>query len=80
MALPRDFGPKRVQKKMKDSSKELFQLLEETELIKIKEFFDQEDGRRMNREQLRNVLERIGKVEYDDEKYSLIFTRMNATW
>lgn len=80
MALQREFSSKRVQKNLKDSSKELFQLLEENELTKIKEVFDQEEGRRMNKAQLREVLERLGKVAYDDEKYNLIFTRMNSAW
>lgn len=71
---------KRVQHQHKDSEEELQNLLEENEIVKIKEAFDREDGRRMNSEQLKDVLARIAKVEYEDEKFNIIFMRMNAQW
>lgn len=71
---------KRVQQKLKDSKLELHNLLEEPEIIKIKTAFDKEDGRRMNSQELKDVLKRIANVEYDDEKFNLIFLRMNAQW
>lgn len=64
----------------KDNKLELHNLLEEPEIIKIKAAFDKEDGRRMNSQQLKEILKRIANVEYDDEKFNLIFLRMNAQW
>nr|XP_023023649.1 WD repeat-containing protein on Y chromosome [Leptinotarsa decemlineata] len=69
---------KRVQRKTKDSRLELHKLLDEGDVIKIKEAFDQEDGRRMNKELLKEVLARIARIEYDDEKFNIIFMRMNG--
>lgn len=64
----------------KDNTKELHNLLEESEIISIKEAFDNEDGRRMNSELLKEVIERIAHIKYDDEKFNLIFLRMNMAW
>lgn len=76
----REFAAKRVQLQLKDAKQELHNLLEESEIMRIKEAFDKEDGRRMNNEQLKEVLSTIARIEYDDEKFNLIFMRMNAQW
>lgn len=65
---------------LKDSRQELHNLLEENEIVKIKEAFDAEDGRRMNNTQLKEVLAKIANIEYEEEKFNLIFMRMNSHW
>ncbi|CAH1154332.1 unnamed protein product [Phaedon cochleariae] len=69
---------KHVHKKLKDADKDLHKLLEDYELVKIKEAFDQEDGQRMNKQQLKEVLERLAKIDYPEEKFNMIFMRMDA--
>ncbi|KAH1000024.1 hypothetical protein HUJ04_001903 [Dendroctonus ponderosae] len=66
-------------KQKKDATKELHELLDETELVQINDLFNKEDGRRMSREQLKEMLARVAKIEYPDEIFEREFLRMNAS-
>lgn len=67
-------------KPLKDSSKELHELLDETELLLINDLFNKEDGRRMDRQKLKEVLANVAMIEYPDEKFEKEFLRMNSSW
>lgn len=58
----------------------MHELLDETELVQINDLFNKEDGRRMSREQLKEMLARVAKIEYPDEVFEREFLRMNASW
>nr|CAI5831958.1 unnamed protein product [Callosobruchus analis] len=73
MALPR---PK-IQ--TKDQTMDLHKLLDEAEMTRIKEAFDQAEGRRLNRDELKATLYKLAGVDFDEEKYNLVFDRMNVT-
>lgn len=71
---------RRLYRKPKDPKLDLHKLLDESEMLKIHEAFDQEEGKRMNREQLREVLWRAAKIDYEEDKFNQIFMRMNSQW
>lgn len=79
-SILRDIPTNIIQQQMKDNHQELHNLLEEDEIVKIKEVFDKEYGKKLNREQLKEVLVKIARIEYDDQKFNLIFLRMNSQW
>ncbi|CAG9835022.1 unnamed protein product [Diabrotica balteata] len=71
---------KQLQKVFKDTSYELHKLLEDNELIAIKNEFDQEDDRRMNKEQLRDILLKAANILYEEDKqFDLIFQKMDTS-
>ncbi|XP_056644787.1 WD repeat-containing protein on Y chromosome [Diorhabda sublineata] len=72
--------PSQIPRTIKDTSYDLHKLLDETEISMIKTIFEQEDDKRINKEQLREVLWRIASIEYDDDKqFDKIFEKMNHT-
>lgn len=72
--------PNTLSHQLKDCTQELHTLLEESEIEQIKTCFDKEEGRRMNKTQLKEILLASAKIEYDTEKFNLIFARMNSSW
>ncbi|KAJ8982884.1 hypothetical protein NQ317_004314 [Molorchus minor] len=70
----------------KDPNMPLYKLLDETELTKLSKIFNRKHERRMDKEELRKVLYKVGYIEYDQDKFDDIFKKMNtscngyATW
>lgn len=64
----------------KDASKEMHQLLDESELVRLHDLFQKEDGMRMNQSQLKEVLNTVAKIEYPDDVFEKEFLKMNSTW
>ncbi|KAG5894233.1 hypothetical protein JTB14_002282 [Gonioctena quinquepunctata] len=69
---------KRAQRKIKDATQELHKLLDEAELVSMNQAFEQQDGRRMNKATLKDVLAKVARIKYDEQRFDLIFNRMNA--
>ncbi|KAL1498296.1 hypothetical protein ABEB36_009115 [Hypothenemus hampei] len=63
----------------KDATKSLHELLDETELIQIKNIFNKEEGKRMNKEQLKDVLLNVAQVEYPDDMFDREFLKINIS-
>lgn len=67
-------------KPLKDSTKKLHELLDETELLQLNDLFNKEVGRRMDRQKLKEVLANVAMIEYPDEKFEKEFLRINSSW
>ncbi|CAG9858410.1 unnamed protein product [Phyllotreta striolata] len=66
-------------RKKKNVSLPLHKLLSEFEILKIKEAFERQDGRKLNAELLRDTLDRVAQIHYDDSSvYDIIFRKMNT--
>lgn len=66
---------------IKDASLPLHKLLNEFEILKIKEAFEREDGRKLNREQLKETIAREASIIYSEPRqYDVIFRKMDSTW
>ncbi|XP_050294962.1 WD repeat-containing protein on Y chromosome-like [Anthonomus grandis grandis] len=63
----------------KDCSKELHKLLDETELAQLNDLFNKEDGRRMNKTQLKEVLAKVARIDFPPERFEVEFLKMNAS-
>ncbi|XP_060529171.1 WD repeat-containing protein on Y chromosome [Cylas formicarius] len=68
-----------LRKAKKDVSKELHHLLDEIEIIQIGEWFAAAEGNRMNKDQLKEVLSKVARIEYPDDVFDREFLRMNAS-
>lgn len=67
-------------KQKKDPSKELHQVLDETELLQINELFNQEEGKRMNKGRLKEVLAKVAKIDYPEDVFERTFLKINSAW
>ncbi|XP_076266144.1 WD repeat-containing protein on Y chromosome-like [Rhynchophorus ferrugineus] len=65
-------------KPKKDPTKELHQVLDETELLQINELFNQEEGKRMSRARLKEVLAKVAKIEYPEDVFERTFLKINS--
>jgi hypothetical protein len=62
----------------KDSHVELHESLDEFDIEVLYDIFSKQSGKRFNAPMLRQVLESVGKVQFSDEEFNVMFMRMNV--
>lgn len=77
---PKTVQPPKREKKCKFMKLKLHQLLDETEITDLHELFDMKEGRRMDKDELMEVLDEYASIKYDTNTYETMFRQMNAAW